>query len=79
MTVPSQITAALNAVDQDAQTLAADQATLTAAQAALTVAQANLAAAQAAVTADQQHQATDLDSLITLLNQTYGPNPAPVS
>jgi hypothetical protein len=85
MAISQDITNALNAVDADSQQTAIDEATVASIQAQIAMAevqlatlQQNLVAAQAVVTADLAHQATDLASLETLLNTTYGPQSSKV-
>lgn len=80
MSVPQNILDAVNAVQTDADSVAAaqtvqaqKQAALATAQAAVTAAQTDLTGATAAVTAAQAHEATDLAALQALLTQTYGP------
>lgn len=79
MAIPDTLTAALTALDGDAQTTIAANAADTQAAAALTAAQTNKTATAQTVVAAVQHQATDLTAAHALLDQLYGPGGSAIS
>jgi hypothetical protein len=72
MPVPQPILDALDAVQADADAVAAATTQAATSAAALAAATTQAQNDAAAVTAAQQHEATDLAALQQLLSQTYG-------